>query len=58
MPCTPETRVTNIYMFESRNLGALVVKEDPHVKSWDDNRYGIQEMAIELRTGSAALPYF
>jgi hypothetical protein len=34
MPYTPSTKLTNIMMFNSRNLGALVVKEDPHVMSW------------------------
>ena len=47
MPFNPDTKVTNIMMFNSQNLGALVVKEDPHVNAWDDARYGIQEMTIE-----------
>ena len=38
-------------MFNSRNLGALVVKEDPHVQNWEDARYGIQEMFIEESYG-------
>ena len=29
----PETRTTDILMFNSRNLGALIVAEDPHVKT-------------------------
>lgn len=29
----PETRTTDIMMFNSRNLGALIVAEEPHVKS-------------------------
>ena len=28
----PENRVTDIMMFNSRNLGALIVDEDSHVK--------------------------
>lgn len=38
-------------MFNSQNLGALVVKEDPHVQNWEDARYGIQEMFIEESYG-------
>jgi hypothetical protein len=38
-------------MFNSKNLGALIVDEDPHVKSFEDNRYGIQEMSIEETYG-------
>lgn len=37
----PRTRQTDIMMFNSQQLGALVVKQDPMVQSWDDNRYGI-----------------
>ena len=47
----PTTRSTDILMFNSRNLGALVVKEDPHVQNWEDARYGIQEMFIEESYG-------
>jgi hypothetical protein len=25
----------------------VIVKEDPHVKAWEDARYGIQNMTIE-----------
>jgi len=47
----PKTRSTDILMFNSRNLGALVVKEDPHVQTWEDARYGIQEMFVEESYG-------
>ena len=30
----PETRETDVLMFNSKNLGALIVQEDPHVRSW------------------------
>src|SRR4051812_47719780 len=43
----PETRTTDIMMFNSRNLGASIVDEDPHVKSWEDGQYNIQHMSIE-----------
>jgi hypothetical protein len=39
----PATRKTDIMMFNSSQLGAMVVKQAPQVMSWDDNRYGIQE---------------
>jgi len=38
-----------VIMFNSRNLGALIVAEEPHVKSWEDGQYNIQNMAIEER---------
>jgi hypothetical protein len=47
----PVARTTDILMFNSKNLGALIVDEDPHVKSFEDNRYGIQEMSIEETYG-------
>jgi hypothetical protein len=43
----PETRTTDIMMFNSRNLGALIVAEEPHVKSWEDGQYNILNMSIE-----------
>ena len=50
----PETRTTDIMMFNSRNLGALIVAEEPHVKSWEDGQYNILNMSIEetAETGS------
>ena len=51
----PINRVTDILMFESRNLGALIVGEDPHVKDWTDQRYGLQYMAIEETYGFGIL---
>jgi len=29
----------------------MIVKQDPQVVSWEDNRYGIQEMAIDEQYG-------
>jgi hypothetical protein len=51
MKFDPVTRTTDILMFNSKNLGALIVKQDPQVVSWEDNRYGIQEMAIDEHYG-------
>jgi hypothetical protein len=31
----------------SHNFDVVIVKEDPHVKAWEDARYGIQNMTIE-----------
>jgi hypothetical protein len=47
----PETRTTDIMMFNSRNLGALIVAEEPHVKSWEDGQYNILNMSIEETAG-------
>ncbi len=47
----PETRLTDILMFNSRNLGALIVAEEPHVKSWEDGQYNILNMSIEETYG-------
>jgi hypothetical protein len=55
MRFNPDTRETDILMFNSRNLGALIVAEQPHVKSWEDNRYSISEMAIEETYGFGIL---
>ena len=51
----PETRETDIMMFSSNNLGALIVNEDPHVKSWEDGQYNILNMSIEEEYGFAIL---
>ena len=42
-------------MFNSRNLGALIVDEKPHVKSWDESQYSIQNLAIEESYGFGVL---
>ena len=49
----PEERTTDIMMFNSRNLGALIVAEEPHVKSWEDGQYNIMNMSIEETYASA-----
>jgi hypothetical protein len=51
----PEDRTTDILMFNSRNLGALIVAEEPHVKSWEDGQYNIQNMSIEESYGFGIL---
>ena len=51
----PENRVTDIMMFNSRNLGALIVDEAPAVKTIEDNRYALTEMTIEETYGFGIL---
>jgi hypothetical protein len=51
----PINRVTDIMMFNTRNLGALIVDEDPHVKSWEDGQYNIQNMSVEETYGFGIL---
>jgi len=51
----PEQRVTDIMMFDSKHLGALIVDEEPHVNSFDDKKYGIHHMQIEESYGFGIL---
>jgi hypothetical protein len=51
----PINRITDILMFDSRNLGALVVQQDPQMKDWNDSRYGLTYMAIDEIYGIAIL---
>jgi hypothetical protein len=51
MAFNPTTRATDIIMFNSKNLGALIVKEEAHVREFTDIRYGIEEMYIEESYG-------
>ena len=48
-------KITDIIMFNSRNLGALIVKDKPQVKSWDEPQYSIQNLAIEESYGFGVL---
>ena len=38
-------------MFNSANLGALIVKKEAEVRSWEDNFYGIQSIGIDEEYG-------
>jgi hypothetical protein len=49
------TKTTDIIMFNSRNLGALIVDEKPHVNSWDDPQYSILNLGIEESYGFGVL---
>ncbi|HWR16195.1 MAG TPA: hypothetical protein VN577_15310 [Terriglobales bacterium] len=53
VPFDPETRTTDIMMFNSKNLGAIIEAEAPHLKSWEDGQYNILNMSIEQRAASA-----
>ena len=50
-----QTKETDIIMFNSRNLGAIIVDEEPHVKSWDEPQYNIQNLGIEESYGFGVL---
>lgn len=49
------SKTTDIILFNSRNLGALIVDERPHVRSWDEPQFGIQNMGIEESYGFGVL---
>ena len=49
------TKTTDIIMFNSRNLGALIVDDKPHVKEWDEPQFGIQNLGIEESYGFGVL---
>jgi len=49
------TKATDIIVFNSRNLGALIVDERPHVKSWDEPQYSIENLGIEESYGFGVL---
>ena len=49
------TKTTDNIMFNSRNLGALIVDEKPHVKSWDEPQYSIHNLGIEESYGFGVL---
>lgn len=51
----PVNKTTDMMMFDSKNLGALVVDEDPHVNSWNEPLYNISNIGIEERFGFGIL---
>ena len=50
-----DTKGTDIIMCNSKNLGALIVKDEPHVKSWDEPQYSIHNIGIEESYGFGVL---
>lgn len=45
----PDTRLTDILMFNSKNLGAIIVA-DRHSRAGKDGQYNILNMSIESTT--------
>jgi len=52
---TPTTKTTDFMMFDSKNLGALVVAKDPTVLEWDEKLYNVRNIGIEEEYGFAML---
>ena len=38
------TRTTDLLMFNSQNLGALIVDKEPFIRNWDEPGYDIQNI--------------
>ncbi len=55
MPFNTATKTTDIIMCNSQNLGALIVKDEPHVKAWDEPQYNIHNVGIEESYGFGVL---
>ena len=55
MPYDVNKKTTDIIMCNSKNLGALIVKDEPHVKSWDEPQYSIHNIGIEESYGFGVL---
>ena len=43
------------YIYGLKSLGALIVDEKPHVKSWDEPQYSIHNLGIEESYGFGVL---
>lgn len=52
---SPQTKTTDIKMFDSRNLGALIVGKQPTVLEWDEKLYNMHNIGIEEEYGFAML---
>lgn len=55
MKFDPINRTVDTVLFNSQNLGALIVDQDPHVNSWDDPMYDLRNIAIEESYGLALI---
>ena len=55
VPPKPPCRIRIAGRINSKNLDALIVAEEPHVKSWEDGQYNIQNMSIEETYGFGIL---
>ena len=49
------TKTTDILMFNSRNLGALIVDQEAHVNEWAEPQFGIRNIGIEEKYGFGVL---
>jgi len=55
MKFDPIGRTVDTLLFNSQNLGALIVDQDPHVNSWDDPMYDLRNIGIEEAYGFGIL---
>jgi hypothetical protein len=44
-----------VLICSSKNLGALIVREDRHVHRWEDGQYNMNHMSIEETYGFGIL---
>lgn len=51
----PVNKLTDALLFDSKNLGALIVDSDPHVTEWDEQLYNIRNIGIEESYGFGIL---
>jgi hypothetical protein len=55
VPFDPRRKLTDIYMFDSRELGALIVDEDVTTEEFNDPRVDIKKIKIRERYAVAIL---
>ncbi len=55
VPYDPRKKLTDIYMFDSSELGALIVDEEVTVEEFDDPRVDIKKIKLRERYGIAIL---
>lgn len=55
VPYDPRKKLTDIYMFDSRELGALIVDEDVMIEEFDDPRVDIRKIKLRERYGIGIL---
>jgi hypothetical protein len=55
MPYDPRRKLTDIYMFDSRELGVLIVDEDVMTEEFDDPKVDIKKIKLRERYGIGIL---
>lgn len=55
VPYDPRKKLTDIYMFDSRELGALIVDEEITIQEFDDPRVDIRKIKLRERYGIGIL---